>query len=133
MPKRNKNYDYSLPVDGSIKDTRWLGVHALNEIVQSINPKNGWLQNCNATPYTVAGENSPKEKDYPHYMAPDGENGRGINAVRLLSKIDKISIDELIQLGYNKHLVAFDILLPSFLTYTQTIALKDKEKKAINI
>ena len=132
MPKRNKNYDYSMPVDGSIKDTRWLGVHALNEIVQSINPKNGWLQNCNATPFTVAGENSPKEKDYPHYMAPDGENGRGINAVRLLSKIDKISIDELIQLGYNKHLVAFDILLPSFLTYTQTIALKDKEKKAIN-
>ena len=115
MPKRNKNFDYSMPVDGSIKDTRWLGVHALNEIVQSINPKNGWLQNCNATPFTVAGENSPKEKDYPHYMAPDGENGRGINAVRLLSKIDKISIDELIQLGYNKHLVAFDILLPSFL------------------
>jgi len=132
MPKRNKNFDYSMPVDGSIKDTRWLGVHALNEIVQSINPKNGWLQNCNATPFTVAGENSPKEKAYPHYMAPDGENGRGINAVRLLSKIDKISIDELIQLGYNKHLVAFDILLPSFLTYTQTIALKDKEKKAIN-
>ena len=70
MPKRNTKYDFSLPVDGSIKATNWQGVHALNEIVQSINPVNGWLQNCNATPFTVAGINSPKEKDYPHYMAP---------------------------------------------------------------
>ncbi len=132
MPKRNKNFDFSVPVDGSIKSTNWLGVHALNEIVQSINPSNGWLQNCNATPFTVAGINSPKEKDYPHYMAPDGENGRGINAVQLLSKIDKISLDELIELGYNKHLVAFDILLPSFITYAQKIQLSDKERKAIN-
>lgn len=132
IPKRNTNYDYSVPVDGSIKATNWLGKHALNEIVQSINPVNGWLQNCNATPFTVAGINSPKEKDYPHYMAPDGENGRGINAVNLLNKVDKISLDELIQLGYNKHLSAFDILLPSFMAYTKTIALNEREKKAIN-
>jgi acyl-homoserine lactone acylase PvdQ len=98
-----------------------MGAHALNEIVQSINPANGWLQNCNATPFTVAGAYSPKEKDYPHYMAPDGENGRGINAVNLLSKVDKISLEELIQLGYNKHLSAFDILLPSFMAYTKPL------------
>jgi len=131
MPKRNPNYDYSWPVDGSIKATNWMGLHPLNEIVQSINPANGWLQNCNATPYTVAGTNSPKAKNYPSYMAPDGENGRGINAVKLLEKIDKISLDELIQLGYNKHLSAFDILLPSFLAYTKTITLNSKEQKAI--
>jgi acyl-homoserine lactone acylase PvdQ len=131
MPKRNPNYDYSWPVDGSIKASNWMGLHPLNEIVQSINPANGWLQNCNATPYTVAGTNSPKAKNYPSYMAPDGENGRGINAVKLLEKIDKISLDELIQLGYNKHLSAFDILLPSFLAYTKTITLNSKEQKAI--
>ena len=130
MPKRNATYDFSMPVDGSIKATNWLGLHPLAETVQSINPPNGWLQNCNATPFNVAGNNSPKEKDYPHYMAPDGENGRGINAVNLLSKIEKISLDELIQLGYNKHLSAFDILLPSFLAYTNTITLNEKEKKA---
>ena len=131
MPKRNPNYDYSLPVDGSIKATNWMGLHPMNEIVQSINPPNGWLQNCNATPYTVAGTNSPKALNYPAYMAPDGENGRGINAVKLLEKIDKISLDELIQLGYNKHLSAFDVLLPSFLAYTKSITLNAKEEKAI--
>jgi acyl-homoserine lactone acylase PvdQ len=92
MPKRNPNFDYTKPVDGTIKATDWQDIHPLNEIVQSINPSNGWLQNCNATPFTVAGDQSPKATNYPAYMAPDGENGRGLNAVALLSKIDKIVI-----------------------------------------
>ena len=117
IPKRNNpNYDYTMAVDGTTKATDWGGVHALNEIVQSINPANGWLQNCNATPFTVAGMNSPKSVNFPSYMAPDGENPRGLNAVRLLEKIDKINLDELIQLGYDKHLTAFDILLPSLIS-----------------
>ena len=132
MPKRSNDFDYTHPVDGSIKATDWQGVHTLNEIVQSINPENGWLQNCNATPFTVAGTNSPKEIDYPKYMAPDGENPRGLNAVRLLEKIDKISLDELIALGYNKHLTAFDILLPPFIEYSKTATLTEDQKKAIN-
>ncbi len=132
MPKRDNQFDFTKPVDGSTKATEWKGIHALNEIVQSINPENGWLQNCNATPYTVAGKNSPKEKDYPKYMAPDGENARGLNAVRLLEKVDKIDLDELIQLGYNKHLAAFDILLPSFMEYTKTVTLTTEQSKAVN-
>jgi len=133
MPKRNNaGYDYSRPVPGNIKATDWNGVHSLHEIVQSVNPHNGWLQNCNATPFTVAGKYSPLEKDYPAYMAPDGQNARGLNAVRLLEGIDKISLDELIQLGYNKHLTAFDILLPSFITYARTISLNPIQEKAVS-
>ena len=132
MPKRNNQFDFTKPVDGSIKATAWNGLHTLNEIVQSINPSNGWLQNCNATPYTVAGDQSPIAANYPKYMAPDGENPRGLNAVRLLEQVDKISLDELIELGYNKHLTAFDILLPPFIEYSKTATLTEDQKKAIN-
>jgi acyl-homoserine lactone acylase PvdQ len=119
-------------VDGSIKATDWQDIHPLEETVFSINPSNGWLQNCNATPFTMAGDQSPKASNYPAYMAPDGENGRGINAVRLLSTIDQLSLDELIQLGYNKYLSAFDILLPTFLEYSKTITLTPSQSKAID-
>ncbi|MEY3619693.1 MAG: hypothetical protein RLZZ391_59 [Bacteroidota bacterium] len=132
MPKRDPKFDYTRPVDGSTKTTNWMGVHTLNEIVQSINPSNGWLQNCNATPFTVAGDQSPKAINYPAYMAPDGENGRGITAVALLSKIDKINLDELIALGYNKKLSAFDILLPRFLEEAKTANLAPRTRKAID-
>jgi acyl-homoserine lactone acylase PvdQ len=56
-------------------------------------------------------------------MAPDGENPRGLNAVRLLEGIDKINLEELIQLGYNKHLTAFDIVLPSFIAAAKQIKI----------
>lgn len=131
IPKRNNTYDFSKPLDGSIQATRWLGKHRLDEIVQSINPINGWLQNCNSTPFQMAGKNSPIAKNYPKYMAPDGENGRGVNAVRLLEKIDKISLDELIEIGYNKRLIAFDILLPNFIKYANSIQKTSAEAKAL--
>ncbi len=131
MPKRDPKFDYTRPVDGTTKATNWTNIHSLNEIVQSINPANGWLQNCNATPFTVAGDQSPRAINFPAYMAPDGENGRGITAVALLSKIDKINLDELIALGYNKKLSAFDILLPRFLEDAKTATLAPRTKKAI--
>lgn len=131
MPKRNNQYDFSNPVDGTIQATNWQGVHALEDIVQSIDPINGWLQNCNATPFTVAGKNSPDPQKYPMYMAPDGENPRGLNAVRLLEKINKLDLNDLIKIGYDKHLTAFDTLLPGFITFSKSYSLSGEERKAI--
>ncbi len=84
MPIRDKNFDWSRPVDGTIAGTEWRGTHTMEEIVHVYNPPIGWIQNCNSTPFTVSGPNSPNRSDYPAYMAPDGENFRGVNAVRVL-------------------------------------------------
>src|SRR5688572_10467428 len=113
IPKRDTKYDWSKAVDGSISATEWNGYHGINETVQSINPPNGWLQNCNSTPFTVAGINSPKKENYPAYMAPDGENFRGINAVRVLSEGNKYTIDKVIRAGYDTRLSGFEVLVPA--------------------
>ena len=85
IPIRDKKLNWSKVMDGTTPATQWKGLHEVSETVHSYNPINGWLQNCNSTPYTVAGDNSPKEENYLPYMAPDGESFRGLNAVRLLS------------------------------------------------
>jgi len=115
IPARDTKYDWSKAVDGSITATEWKGYHEINETVLSINPANGWLQNCNSTPFTVAGNNSPKKENFPNYMAPDGENFRGINAVRVLSEVTKYDIDKVIKAGYDKRLAAFEILVPALI------------------
>ena len=46
-------------------------------------------------------------------MAPDGENFRGINAVRVLSKENAFTIDKTIAAGYDRYLSAFEILVPA--------------------
>ena len=115
IPVRDTNFNWSKPVDGTVSATEWKGLHAVNEIVQSINPPNGWLQNCNSTPYTVAGKNSPKKENYPAYMAPDGENFRGVNAVRILDEEKKYTIDKVIKAGYDTRLPAFELLIPALI------------------
>jgi hypothetical protein len=54
--------------------------------------------------HSVAGPESPKEENYLPYMAPDGESFRGINAVRLLSKGEKYTLDKVIADGYDMKL-----------------------------
>lgn len=116
IPIRDKKMNWSKVMDGTTATTQWMGLHDVLETVHSYNPENGWLQNCNSTPYSVAGVNSPKEENYPPYMAPDGESFRGLNAVRLLSKGNSYTLDKLIADGYDTKLTAFEYLIPALIT-----------------
>jgi len=113
VPRRDKKLNWSKPVDGTTAATEWKGLHTLDEIVHVYNPKTGWIQNCNSTPYTVSGSSSPKKENYPNYMAPDGENFRGVNAARVLSNENKFTIDKTIAAGYDRKLSAMEILVPA--------------------
>jgi acyl-homoserine-lactone acylase len=115
IPVRDSRLNWNMPQDGSTAATEWKGYHNINDIIQSINPVNGWLQNCNSTPFTVAGINSPKKNNYPAYMAPDGENFRGINAVKVLSKSNGYTLDKVIAAGYDTYLAAFENLVPTLI------------------
>ena len=113
MPSRDPSFDWSKPVDGTTTKTEYQGLHTVDETVHLYNPKNGWIQNCNSTPFTVSGTASPKKKNFPAYMAPDGENFRGVNAVRVLDKEKSFTIEKLIAAGYDNYLPVFEILIPA--------------------
>jgi acyl-homoserine lactone acylase PvdQ len=116
MPIRDPKINWNLPVDGSISATEWKGTHALDETVHMYNPSTGYIENCNSTPFTVSGSASPKQEDYPNYMAPDGQNYRAVNAGRLLEKANNITMDEFIHnIGYSHYLAAFEVLMPPLL------------------
>ena len=112
VPKRDPSLDYSKPVDGSDPATDWQGLHTVDEIVTILNPPNGWIQNCNSTPFTAAAEFSPRREDYPRYMAPDAEDFRGIHAVRVLTGRTGLTLDNLIELAYDPYLPGFERLIP---------------------
>jgi len=112
MPKRDPKLDWTLPVDGTTPATEWQGLHQLDEIVHVYNPETGWIENCNSTPFTSSGKSSPDKTKYPAYMAPDGQNFRAVNAIKLLNNDQKLTLDELIDKGYDHYLAAFDVLLP---------------------
>ena len=122
MPRRPAGYDWSRPVDGSTARTEWRGLHPVEDLVQVRNPASGFIQNCNSTPFTVAGPgSSPDPKKYPAYMAPDAENYRGINAVRVLRRRKTFTLDTLIAAANDPHLTGFEELLPALFSDYQSI------------
>lgn len=112
IPKRNLQFDFSKPVDGSNPETDWQGLHTVDESIMLLNPATGWIQNCNSTPFTAAGDQSPKKEFYPAYMAPDQENFRGIHAVRVLKEVNNLTLDSFLDMAYDPYLPAFEYLIP---------------------
>ena len=112
IPQRDTRFDFSKPVDGSDPNTDWKGLHEVSEHITLLNPATNWLQNCNSTPFTAAGPESPKPEDYPYYMSTAPENFRGVHALNLLQQPNRHTLESLIELAYDTHLPAFEALLP---------------------
>ncbi|MET1258878.1 acylase [Flagellimonas sp. DF-77] len=113
IPKRDDSFDFTKAVDGSDPRTDWQGLHTVDENILVLNPGNGWIQNCNSTPYTAALEFSPKRGDYPRYMSRDQENFRGVHAIALLTDRKAHTLDGLIALAHDPYLPAFAEMIPS--------------------
>jgi acyl-homoserine lactone acylase PvdQ len=97
------------------------------------NPENGWIQNCNSTPFTSAGANSPKQSNYPNYMSYTPENYRGIHAISLLSKAKNLNLDKLIELAYDSYLPGAEELTKGLLKAYQEDPRENMDiRKAIN-
>lgn len=129
IPKRNENFDYTKPVDGSNPDTDWQGLHDLEDNIMVLNPPNGWIQNCNSTPFTSALEYSPKKEDYPAYMHSFPENYRGIHAIPLLTKASDLTLDSLLDLAYDSYLPGAEVLINGLLDAAQKSPVKSREAK----
>jgi acyl-homoserine-lactone acylase len=125
IPRRDTSFDWALPVPGNNSATEWKGHHELTETIQYLNPKGGWLQNCNSSPFSAAGSGSLQQPVYPAYMAPDGENFRSQLAIHELGRKGNFTIDSLIALGTNNYLGAFDSLLPPLLQDLNSLSATD--------
>lgn len=130
IPVRNPKFDYSEPVDGSDPATDWRGLHKIEENILIENPENGWIQNCNSTPFTAAGDYSPKPKNYPAYMTSFPENYRGVHAISLLSKAEDLTLDKLIELAYDPFLPGGKALVEGLLEAAALSRISDPRQLA---
>ena len=134
IPIRDVQFDYSKPVDGSLVASDWKGLHTVDESIHLLNPDNGWIQNCNSTPFTAALQYSPHKNNYPYYMAPEPENFRGLHAVKVLTGKKNFTLEKLIETAYDPFLPAFEVLIPGLIeAYDQIGKGYDSLKPAIEI
>jgi acyl-homoserine lactone acylase PvdQ len=103
-------------VDGSLPETEWQGFHTFDELPQVTNPKTGFLQNCNSTPFLVTAEDNPKRSNYPAYMAPEGDNLRAQRARQILSSQEKFTFGEWATFAFDTKVMLAEILAPQIVS-----------------
>ncbi len=115
IPKRDPKFDWTKPVDGSDPATEWNGVLSIDETPGLKNPSNGWLYNTNNHPWSAAGPNSPKKADYPAYVDKNGENPRGIHAIKVLDARKDFTLDSLVTAAYDSYQPGFAEQIPALI------------------
>jgi acyl-homoserine-lactone acylase len=137
VPKRDPKLDWGKPQDGSNPATDWQGIHTFDESPNVVNPKGGWVQNTNNWPYSAAGPDSPKQKDYAPYFDRVGENPRGVHAVAVLQGKKGFTLDALRDAAFDSNQPELAALVPTLVTsYDQLAAsspLKAKLKASVDL
>lgn len=98
-PIRPEGHDWSRPVPGHTSETDWQGLHPIEDLVQIINPEQGYLQNNNISPANMMIDSPMTADRYPDYIfnvSWDENNPRGRRGLALLSENDAITVEDAI-------------------------------------
>jgi penicillin amidase len=115
VPRRDPRFDWKHPVDGSDPATEWKGYHTIDELPQLTNPKTGWMQNCNTTPFLLTSEGNPDPKSFPSYMVQESDNLRGEISRRILAENHKFTFEDWRRAAFDTHVMGADKHLSAML------------------
>lgn len=101
VPRRHPNVDYSKVVRSNSDKTLWSEFHDVEDLVQTQNPKCGWVFNTNNNPtHATARDEWQDINDWPSYFGFGTDLGENNRAERFLELMDepesgKVSFDRM--------------------------------------
>ena len=130
VPRRSTNFDWSKPVDGSNPEAEWHGYHSFDELPQLTNPKTGFLQNCNQTPFTTTTEGNPVKDSFPAYMTHESDNARAKISRRILFAREKFTFEDWARAGLDTTVLESETQIPELAGEWEKLKDKDAARAA---
>ena len=130
VPKRSEKFDWSKPVDGSTSETEWHGYHTMDELPQVTNPKSGFVQNCNSTPFMTTVGGNPDPSEFPKYMVGEPDTARARISRRILWNKDKFTFDEWAHAGFDTYVIEAETEIPKLASLWEQVKTTDKARAA---
>lgn len=104
-PIRPAGFDYTRPLDGTTSRTEWLGIHPTKDLIQVLNPPQGYMQNCNISPDVMMVGSPMKASKYPSYIFNQPAqltHQRATRATELLHENGRISAQDMQDIALDK-------------------------------
>ena len=132
MPYRNAKYNWASTLPGNTRETLWEKFKPLDALPQHLNPSSGYLFNTNHSPFMATSVN--ENLNPANYDKYDGyetyHNNRSQRAKELIDTYDKISLENLKRIKFDRQLPA-KILYPYGLDATVLFKLDASKYPAL--
>jgi len=127
IPRRDPQFDWSKPVDGSDPRTEWQGFHAVSELPSVKNPPSGFVQNCNSSPFTTSDDGNPLLHQFPSYMVEDARHDtrRAKVSRQLLREMYDLTFDQLQEAAFDTTLYWAQTRLPEYARHLEGLKRTD--------
>ncbi len=130
VPRRAAKFDWSKPVDGSDPETEWAGYHPLEDLPQVENPKSGFAQNCNSTPFTTTVFDNPDPTKFPVYMVGEPDNARARISRRILWNTEKFTFEEWAKSAFDTTIIEAETEIPRIVARWEEVRANDPSRAA---
>lgn len=125
IPRRSTKYNWGRPLDGSDPQTEWQGYHSFNELPQVENPKSGFVQNCNSTPFLTTSEENPVRANFPPYMTGELDTTRARMSRQILLSKEKLTFEDLQQAAFDTRVLTAQFWIPRLVSVWERLKAVD--------
>jgi acyl-homoserine-lactone acylase len=132
IPRRDPQFNWSRPVDGADARTDWRGFHSLDELPQLLNPADGFVQNCNSSPFTTCDNGNLDRAKFPPYMVEDADEDKRRAKIsrQLLREMKSVSFEQVEKAIFDTTVYWAQEELPKYAAQLETLKTTDPKLAA---